>query len=227
MKCPVCQATLSPCSYGDQTIDLCKQCGGVWFDSKEIVPAITALASRDETPGLHAKDALQFSPPLNPPAEQEKLCPRCTVFTNIFNYSYDSNIFLNSCPSCQGIWADKGELQHLAQYSKGNPTVKALAKDLAEFHSHKKSPAHKLLTSRLLSGLVAGLYLVVAIVFRGTEATRLLTLPSCLHLVFRCHGKLYGNHDVPRTGNNQKISRYHFSLSRMGSSSVAVDSRNC
>ncbi len=176
MKCPICHAPLSPYSYADQTIDICKACGGVWFDPNELGLVVSALASRDDVPNLHAKEALKFSPPKNPSAEQEKLCPRCNVSTNVFTYSYDSNIFLNSCPSCQGIWADKGELNQLAQYSKGNPAVKALAQELAEYHSHKRSLAYKLLTSRRLSSLVAGIYLIGAIVYGGTEAALRIAL---------------------------------------------------
>ncbi|MBC8205644.1 MAG: zf-TFIIB domain-containing protein [Kiritimatiellaeota bacterium] len=104
--------------------------------------------------------------------EPEKMCPRCEIPTEVFNYSYDSNVFLNRCTRCRGVWADAGELERTAKYIKGNPAVnmyaESLAKDLA--NRYKKSLICRLLTSRILSGLVALLYLGGAL-FTGDSET--------------------------------------------------------
>ena len=161
MNCPVCNASLSPHSCGGETIDVCSQCHGVWFDAKELGPVITAVANQEEIPDLPAKEALHVTPPKAPEDEPEKLCPKCHIPTRLLNYSYDSNIFLNSCPDCKGLWADSGELRKMAQYSKGNQKIKAIAQELGR-QQHQKRRFLNLLTSRKLSGGVAILYLIGA-----------------------------------------------------------------
>lgn len=43
-----------------------------------------------------------------------------------------SNIFLDKCPDCGGIWADKGEAIGIAAYLKDNPKATAVGKSIAE-----------------------------------------------------------------------------------------------
>ena len=38
--------------------------------------------------------------------------------TESFNFAYDSNIFLNRCNACKGLWLDGGELRSVAQFIK-------------------------------------------------------------------------------------------------------------
>lgn len=169
MKCPVCAEPLSPYSYAAQIIDVCHTCGGAWFDPMEMGPVITELAKQEDIQGLQTKDALTSEAPKQSKTEQQKLCPRCNIPTLTFNYSYDSGIFLNRCPSCEGIWVDPGELRRLAQYAKGNPAIQAFAKELALHNKKKTSRFHRFLTSRPLSGCVAGFYFAIAWIFGGAE----------------------------------------------------------
>jgi membrane associated rhomboid family serine protease len=52
------------------------------------------------------------------------------------NYAYDSNIILDKCDRCGGIWADFGEVMKLAVFRKGNPLLnrmgEAIARDRGE-----------------------------------------------------------------------------------------------
>lgn len=162
--CPNCHAPLSSCLYAGQSIDRCRSCGGVWFDSNELGPVISALASRDQVPFQSIRGAGTFAAPKNPAAEPEKDCPRCHCPTHIFNYAYDSNIFLNRCPSCDGIWVDRGELIRLASYSKGNPMVNAMASELVKLSSHRRNRFHRILTSRPLSAEIALFYMIIALI---------------------------------------------------------------
>ena len=171
MKCPVCNAELSPYLFGVQTIDVCPQCGGIWFDSDELIAVANDMIQKDAIQDQEIE--LAFCPKSQPAdgKESKRICPRCGISTEVFNYSYDSNVFLNKCPSCHGLWADRGELERVAQHLKGNPAVNKYVESLAsELHkTGKQNVASRFLQSRLLSGLVALLYLVPAIVFGNFE----------------------------------------------------------
>lgn len=52
-----------------------------------------------------------------------------------FNYSYDSNVFLDKCPDCGGVWTDGGEARLIAGYLKENPQATAIGRELAEITS--------------------------------------------------------------------------------------------
>ncbi|MDO9464931.1 MAG: rhomboid family intramembrane serine protease [bacterium] len=59
---------------------------------------------------------------------KDKVCPRCNQKLKVFNYAYDSNVFLDKCPHCQGMWADEGEAKKLARYLKEDPRITSIAK---------------------------------------------------------------------------------------------------
>jgi Zn-finger nucleic acid-binding protein len=64
--------------------------------------------------------------------ETGRLCPRCRKPMRKFNFAYDSNIILDRCPSCGGIWADRGEVFQMATYIKGNPRLNRLGLSVLE-----------------------------------------------------------------------------------------------
>lgn len=171
MKCPACQADLSPYSHGGQTIEACPECQGVWFDPEELSIVAKEMIQEGVVADQNAKDAYFVKRTETDGDQSTKLCPRCNVPTSVFNYSYDSNVFLNRCPTCDGLWADAGELVRVAKYLKGNPAVnryaETLAKDLAT--RREESTISRLLKSRLLSGMVALLYLGGSIVAGDPE----------------------------------------------------------
>lgn len=187
MKCPVCGCNLSPYSYGGQKIDVCPECHGIWFDRGEIAAVAKEMIRTKEVPDQDAKDA--FPAASKPPGNDEvqKVCPKCRVPTDVVNYSYDSNVFVNKCPTCQGVWVDRGELERVALYIKGNPAVsrytQALVEELAR--NAKQCLIFRLLKSRILSGIVALVYLGAAMATGDSEIiwkmTAFLVLPlACI-----------------------------------------------
>jgi Zn-finger nucleic acid-binding protein len=60
------------------------------------------------------------------------ICPQCSVAMRQFNYAYDSNIFLDKCPQCEGIWADAGEMIQVAKHLKFDKDERIIAEVLAE-----------------------------------------------------------------------------------------------
>ena len=186
MKCPVCGAGLRQYSCGGQTLDACPGCRGMWFDPEELGAAVKEMVREGVVSDQDARDAYQAKRASGGPGEPAKPCPNCGAPMTAFNYSYDSNVFLDRCPSCRGVWADAGEIGGVARHVKGNPAVNRYAESLAKELSGRrgKSLAARLLQSRLLSGVVALLYLGAAAA--SGEAGILWKLAAALALPVSC-----------------------------------------
>lgn len=157
LKCPVCSEDFKKIIYENQEVDVCQSCGGVWFDKEELFNVVDGLLSKNLIEPESVKEAYEKRAVASRNVEQSaRYCPRCKEALEVFNYSYDSNVFLDRCPSCQGIWADRKELEAVGKYLKGNPEVDKYAEILAS--ELKKS-------SRLSSGKGKAVAVVVALFY--------------------------------------------------------------
>lgn len=133
MKCPSCSGRLREIKSKTALVDICRDCMGIWFDSGEFVDFARKLTESEK---ISPTETRLFEPrkvhTLEKVKEQTKTCPRCNQAMKRFNYSYDSNVFLDKCPNCKGIWTDGGEIQQVARYLKDDPRIKSIGKDLAE-----------------------------------------------------------------------------------------------
>jgi membrane associated rhomboid family serine protease/Zn-finger nucleic acid-binding protein len=137
MKCPSCSGKLREIKSKTALVDICLSCRGIWFDSGEFVDFARKLSESDKISSLKVRlFELRKVHTLETVKETLKLCPRCNIAMKRFNYSYDSNIFLDKCSNCQGIWTDGGEIQQVARYLKDDPRIKTIGKDLVE---HRKN----------------------------------------------------------------------------------------
>jgi len=131
MKCPVCSNRLRAVRIKSEIVDVCPGCRGIWFDSGEFVDLVNELANSEEItpemPQLFKPRAVQ---PAGKTEEESRICPRCNKKMRKFNYAYDSNVFLDKCPNCGGIWTDRGEVRQIAKYLKHNPQTVAFGKSL-------------------------------------------------------------------------------------------------
>ena len=110
-------------------LDQCDACNGFWFDDGEMARLLPALSSAANVPDLDAR--IIFEKPARSRINPQRKCPKCAVVMANHNYCYDSNILLDRCPECRGIWMDGGELAAVAQYVKGNPKLDRLAAAIA------------------------------------------------------------------------------------------------
>ena len=115
MKCPKDQSELSKRIYeSDIEIDECPQCRGVWLDNGE-------LEKIQETKENDYSEELKTIPNYisgaytmaNAKQEEVRKCPNCDNPMISKEYSYCSQINIDLCPHCQGIWLDKNELKNL------------------------------------------------------------------------------------------------------------------
>lgn len=132
MNCPVCKIPLKNIQYEGQNVDICINCEGIWLDEGELQQVIKGLLSEKKVDYQTVKEAYRNKPTIyNREKMPIRICPKCNMGMYVFNYYADSNVFLDRCSSCGGIWADKGEIEQVAKYIKGNPKVDRYAEALA------------------------------------------------------------------------------------------------
>ncbi len=117
MKCPNDQADLRHQQYeGEIDIDRCPSCRGVWLDHGELRKAQENL-SEDHSARLaeigSAARAYEFA---RQKAKVPGACPRCGCGLIQEEYAYCSQILVDRCADCLGIWLDAGELQALEAF---------------------------------------------------------------------------------------------------------------
>jgi Zn-finger nucleic acid-binding protein len=182
MNCPKCNIPLNNIQYEYQDLDTCKKCGGVWFDKGELLAVVDSMILKFKVDDQSVKEVFKGSSGIRELQQNNRTCPKCHVGMRTFNYCHDSNVFLDKCSSCEGIWADRGELKAVAQHIKGNPTMDNYAKAL--IHTLNKYP-QKSKASIFTALAVSICYLVVASFKSGETVIKtlmFLVLPlACIH----------------------------------------------
>ncbi|MFB0525013.1 MAG: rhomboid family intramembrane serine protease [Phycisphaerae bacterium] len=132
MNCPFCSIKLRRVKVKSEVLDICPRCKGIWFDSGEFVNFIRELTKsediRPETLRLFESRKINT---LETIKEEDKICPHCELVMHRFNYCYDSNVFLDKCPRCHGIWTDAEEVLKIAQYMKVDPRIVEIGEEIA------------------------------------------------------------------------------------------------
>ncbi len=184
IKCPVCNKDLKTITYENQRVDVCRSCGGVWFDKYELLEIVDGLLSKNLIEPESVKEAYgKRAIASKDVGQSEKYCPRCKEALEVFNYSYDSNVFLDKCSNCKGVWADRKELEAVGKYIKGNPEVDKYAEVLA---SELKGPSRLIGKISKIAAVVISLFYLTAAYFlmglKGSLKTLIfLVLPlSCI-----------------------------------------------
>ncbi len=115
MKCPKDKNLLINRIYeAEIEIDECPECQGIWLDAGE-------LEKIQETIENDYSDELKRIPDDISGAfrmaqtQQEGIreCPKCSKPLNKKEYGYCSQIAIDVCASCQGVWLDKKEIKEL------------------------------------------------------------------------------------------------------------------
>jgi|GEM_PF-766500 len=98
MNCPKCKIGLRSETIAGLQTDFCSRCAGVWLDSGELSKILGVSNDLPE----QIKNSELKPTSLN--------CPRCeNKKMDRFVYHPEARIILEKCPSCEGLWLDKGE----------------------------------------------------------------------------------------------------------------------
>ncbi len=108
MHCPKCrQDTLAEFGQVEGVlIDFCSSCGGIWFDAGELA---FYVETDEDVPDLPT--AIAAGQPT------EHICPRCHHTLVETRYLPDDPLLIDVCPSCHGIFLDKGEVPRVERLS--------------------------------------------------------------------------------------------------------------
>ncbi|MFB3897274.1 MAG: rhomboid family intramembrane serine protease [bacterium] len=139
MQCPACATELTKSKSFDGLIDKCPQCHGIWLDSGNLLYSVVALVENQAPKApLPVLFKSRMVVPANAVDETLRQCPRCKQTLTKINYGYDSNVFIDKCPACQGIWVDESELRDIAQHLKVDPRVTEIGKEILESNQTSK-----------------------------------------------------------------------------------------
>jgi Zn-finger nucleic acid-binding protein len=118
MKCPNDNADMSQVkiesNYGQPILlEQCRECGGIWFDETELFSARNGEAEKID---------VFDSKSLWTPANIVKRIRRCPLDqSELFRFKdryFLKGIILERCPSCNGIWLNRGDFTKFQQARK-------------------------------------------------------------------------------------------------------------
>jgi Zn-finger nucleic acid-binding protein len=118
LLCPRCDEGLrSETTLGVWT-DVCGLCGGLWLDACEIAPLIERTRAAEK--GLEGPLAAagRAAPGGKRADETTLLCPVCNVEMLPSHYAFGSEVIVNPCTRCRGLWLDQGELPAIVEFLK-------------------------------------------------------------------------------------------------------------
>jgi len=111
--------------YGEPIIvDQCEQCGGIWFDESELF-----RAKQGEAEKIEVLDTATLRTPstIDHPS---LICPRDDSAMHRFTDKYfPQDIVLVRCPSCHGIWLNRGIFTKYQQFRQGLMPAKKSPQD--------------------------------------------------------------------------------------------------
>lgn len=115
LRCPRDRAVLVEATYeADIAVDECPKCQGRWLDHGELERIQEtverdhgrALSERTEWSNLAYDVARDMSEAALP-------CPECGEDMERQEYARTSQVVIDVCPECRGVWLDQGELERL------------------------------------------------------------------------------------------------------------------
>ena len=126
MICPNCKKeSLETINFHKVQVNRCSQCQGIWFDQDELRKA---KDERDQY--LKWLDIDLWKEDKNfRVSSSEKLCSLCK--TPLYEVKYgESDIKVDICNLCKGIWLDEGEFRKIIAYLKETVSTETLGKYL-------------------------------------------------------------------------------------------------
>ncbi len=125
--CPRCRKPLHQARGKLMAVDVCIQCGGAFFDQREL--STLTRKCPDELSKLDSVVKPTKAPPTESAPLQDKLrCPGCATLMESYQYAECSGVWLDRCLQCSGVWVDEGELQAIEEHiQKGHKLLKTSA----------------------------------------------------------------------------------------------------
>jgi len=111
MLCPNCQTKMEKTIFYGVEVDYCPKCLGLWFDYDEL-----RQAKDEKDKDLNWLDIDLWKEETDFKIKKGiKLCPKCSVPLYEVRYG-DSDVMVDVCNLCKGIWLDRGEFRKIIDY---------------------------------------------------------------------------------------------------------------
>ena len=107
MQCPRCATELQERNLGGfkpVVVDNCPRCQGMWLDKGE-------LDSLGDSVWVNIEEDVEFLPPGT--EHGHVTCPNCGTACEPLSPKDLPECIIDRCPSCEGFWLDKDELEGL------------------------------------------------------------------------------------------------------------------
>jgi len=131
MKCPKCSDNnLEEVKFSGVKIDSCSSCKGKWFEKNELRKAKDKKEEELNWMDINLwrnEESFRIS-------GEKAQCPDCGLPLYEVEYG-DSDVKVDVCNMCEGIWLDKGEFEKIVRYLKeeaGDKIMNEYAKTLLE-----------------------------------------------------------------------------------------------
>ena len=132
IQCPQCDVSMRQVTARANPgsliqLDQCAECGDIWCNKWELFPIQTDEATRLEQVDQKLLRSTQT-------VKKEILyCPRCTArLATLGDPLLDSEIQLQRCPKCDGIWLNRGQFSRYKNFQKRTRSEKMSAATLVE-----------------------------------------------------------------------------------------------
>ena len=119
--CPICKIELSEAILHKVGINYCQKCLGLWFEEDELRMAKDEKDKQINWLDIDLwQDRTKFK--IN---RGQKLCPSCRLPLYEAEYG-DSQIIVDLCNLCHGIWLDRGEFKKIIEYLQQKASYEVL-----------------------------------------------------------------------------------------------------
>ncbi|MGH9420213.1 MAG: zf-TFIIB domain-containing protein [Thermoanaerobaculia bacterium] len=107
MKCPRDGAVLEPKSAGQETVETCPVCGGMFLEHGQL----NRVA--DSTPGDLEFSTVDLDTFQHEDDHGPIPCPRDGTTMSKVDFNIETTIILDYCKTCHGFWLDAKELERI------------------------------------------------------------------------------------------------------------------
>jgi membrane associated rhomboid family serine protease/DNA-directed RNA polymerase subunit M/transcription elongation factor TFIIS len=107
MRCPKCNSSiLLAAGYQNNEVDVCQQCGGIWFEKNELNSVLSSVNETD--------DEIDFKSTLGDAIGTSAInCPACASALDKYHLLKDYHVEVDLCHRCEGTWIDHEELEQV------------------------------------------------------------------------------------------------------------------
>ena len=131
INCPVCGEELAVERSSGVAVMCCPECEGLWVQRQRLGVILEGHMRRF---AANRGGEIVRRKRINPREVEtvRRICPECGRAMAKLNYAYNSNVIVDQCDTCHGIWLDKGEVEKLAEFFKCCGLPESFRKQLAE-----------------------------------------------------------------------------------------------